>query len=481
MGWNFEEIRERMNNFANDKPKITPTFPMPVEHFEVPSTVDMPVFTLPAEPSSERIHHSGPKELKPLQVPKLPDPPSSKLDFKITEPPQVPKFPDLSELDLKIEELRQFNVPKAPTLQPFQAKPSTTSVKFNDPSAGFSQHGAVTQEEKDNALKKAEERARKTLEKDKAIRTTVDESKKARESSGFSSWSKQQTEAEKTRKDEEVAEKSRKEAEKTNKNMKEEYHVSVRKSASEVEEESRKQAREIENNMRWRRESKNGIGPDNEKGYVSSAVGGTSRSWRKNHTNEENRFIDARRYYSKNLGIIKNQKSRLSEAKQNFLNEYKDESMISDESMGKMQSAFEEAKAAHDQEVLEARRAGRETPKLDNKKIDSQIAQKVFGQATDKEISAVGYMRTKTNAEGLIGRAQKRNDILGRYIDSAQEKGEQKIARGPKAGHSGWKGKAAIFGGVAMAALATVGVANLAMSGGRQSNSNLYNPYQAMY
>lgn len=45
----------------------------------------------------------------------------------------------------------------------------------------------------------------------------------------------------------------------------------------------------------------------------------------------------------------------------------------------------------------------------------------------------------------------------------------------------GWGKKAAIFGGVAMAALATLGVANLAMSGGRQSNSNLYNPYQAMY
>lgn len=279
---------------------------------------------------------------------------------------------------------------------------------------------------------------------------------------------------------EEAAEKSKREAEEIEKNMRDKYLVSERKSASDVNEESHRQAEEIEENMRRIRESRNGIGPDNEKGYVSSAVGGTSKSWRKNHTNEENRFIDARRYYSKNLDIIKNQKSRLSEAKEKFLSEY-DESMISDESMDKMKSAFEEAKTAHNQEVLEARRAGREIPKLNNKKIDSQIAQKVFGQSGEAELSAVGYMKTKTNAEGLIGRAQKRNDILGRYIDSAQEKGEQKIARGPKAGHSGWKGKAAIFGGVAMAALATVGVANLAMSGGRQSNSNLYNPYQAMY
>ena len=50
----------------------------------------------------------------------------------------------------------------------------------------------------------------------------------------------------------------------------------------------------------------------------------------------------------------------------------------------------------------------------------------------------------------------------------------------PKGG-LGWKGKAAIFGGVALGALALVGVASMVMSGGRQQNSNLYNPYQAMY
>ena len=50
----------------------------------------------------------------------------------------------------------------------------------------------------------------------------------------------------------------------------------------------------------------------------------------------------------------------------------------------------------------------------------------------------------------------------------------------PKGGLS-WKGKAAIFGGVALGALALVGVASMVMSGGRQQNSNLYNPYQAMY
>ena len=90
-------------------------------------------------------------------------------------------------------------------------------------------------------------------------------------------------------------------------------------------------------------------------------------------------------------------------------------------------------------------------------------------------------MRKKNNAEGIIARAENRNSVLSKYIDSAQEKGENKIARGAKAGGLGWKGKAAIFGGVALGALSLVGVASMVMSGGRQQNSNLYNPYQAMY
>lgn len=283
---------------------------------------------------------------------------------------------------------------------------------------------------------------------------------------------------------EEAAEKSKREAEEIEKNMRDKYLVSERKSASDVNEESHRQAEEIEENMRRIRESRNGIGPDNEKGYVSSAVGGTSKSWRKNHTNEENRFTDARRYYAKNLDIIAKQKSKIENAKTSFINSYDDESMISDESMGKMKAAFEQAKSEHSQSILESRRDGRSVPKFDEGTVNSQIAQKVFGKAEETELAAVDYMRKKTSAEGLIARAENRNNILGKYIDSAQEKGENKIARGAKAsvkGGLGWKGKAAIFGGVALGALSLVGVANMAMSGGRQSNSNLYNPYQAMY
>ena len=276
---------------------------------------------------------------------------------------------------------------------------------------------------------------------------------------------------------------------------KQDAEEAYRRLNEEAAKKSKQQSAEIEANMEKIREDKetkeaqkselkNNIGPDNEKGYVSSAVGSTSRSWRKNHTNEENRFIDARIYYAKNLDTIEQQKSRIIAAKDSFLKNY-DESMISDESMGKMKAAFEEAKSEHNQSILEAKRAGRSAPLLNdakvNSQINSQIAQKVFGKAEDAELAAVDYMRKKNNAEGIIARAENRNSVLRKYIDSAQEKGENKIARGAKAGGLGWKGKAAIFGGVALGALALVGVASMVMSGGRQQNSNLYNPYQAMY
>ena len=285
---------------------------------------------------------------------------------------------------------------------------------------------------------------------------------------------------------EEAAKKSRKQAENTEKYVRGNLiaQETGKQQSAEIEANMKKIREEKETKEAQKSELKNNIGPDNEKGYVSSAVGSTSRSWRKNHTNEENRFIDARRYYAKNLDTIEQQKSRIIAAKDSFLKNY-DESMISDESMGKMKAAFEEAKSEHNQSILEAKRAGRSAPLLNdakvNSQINSQIAQKVFGKAEDAELAAVDYMRKKNNAEGIIAKAENRNSVLRKYIDSAQEKGENKIARGAKAGGLGWKGKAAIFGGVALGALSLVGVASMVMSGGRQQNSNLYNPYQAMY
>ena len=443
---------------------------------EAMKPIKSPEFDLSGLPT----RHQARMMMMPLQVPKLPDPPSSKLNLKTTELPQVPKFPDPTQLsgavlDSKTTEIPQFNMRKPPSLKPLQTKPFTTSTEFNDPSAGFSdlsarfsQYEATLQEEKNKATRTRVEAA-------------IDEQKKAISSSGFSSWSKQQTANEMAdgrinayndRMSKQSANLYKESTEKENK-IKEAKNKEVRDAEEYVANVEKAQRLEL-----------NSIGPDNEKGYVSSAVGGTSRSWRKNHTNEENRFIDARRYYAKNLDTIEQQKSRIIAAKDSFLKNY-DESMISDESMGKMKAAFEEAKSEHNQSILEAKRAGRSAPLLNdakvNSQINSQIAQKVFGKAEDAELAAVDYMRKKNNAEGIIARAENRNSVLRKYIDSAQEKGENKIARGAKAGGLGWKGKAAIFGGVALGALALVGVASMVMSGGRQQNSNLYNPYQAMY
>ena len=120
-------------------------------------------------------------------------------------------------------------------------------------------------------------------------------------------------------------------------------------------------------------------------------------------------------------------------------------------------------------------------PEYNSENINKQVAQKVFGNTDIESINAVQYADLKTTGDNLKARFQRRNDIIGRAIDPALKRNENKIARGPRAGSSGWKGKAAIFGGVALGALALVGVASMVMSGGRQQNSNLYNPYQAMY
>lgn len=376
-----------------------------------------------------------------LQVPKLPDPPSSKLNLKTIELPQVPKFPDPTQLsgavlDSKTTEIPQFNVREHPALKPFQTKPFSPSTEFNDPSSGFGQYEAVSQEDKDRA-KKAEEQAEKTFEKrekNRATRTRIvsglKEQSEAVSSSGFLSWSKQQTRADKS---------------------------------------------------------------------------------------EKSRFDKARKYYKKNIDIIKDQNSAIEKAKSNFLkHNKKSEDMISDASIDRMNVAFEEVKQAYNQEVYDAKLAGIEAPEFETEKIDKQIAQKVFGKTGKAEISAVKYMRIKTHGEELIDRAQKRKDVIGKYLAPVVDKDGDRIARKstktfgmgfnqksiknmaattteaekeiadivedvkPKGG-LGWKGKAAIFGGVALGALALVGVASMVMSGGRQQNSNLYNPYQAMY
>lgn len=126
------------------------------------------------------------------------------------------------------------------------------------------------------------------------------------------------------------------------------------------------------------------------------------------------------------------------------------------------------------------------TDYIDDKiaKRDDYIEKKVFGgtQYENNGLAKMGLMEYN-EANRKLENFKKMKGNLGKKIEGMMDKegnfSYKKAVESSKA--MGWKGKAAIFGGVALGALSLVGVANMAMSGGRQSNSNLYNPYQAMY
>ena len=192
------------------------------------------------------------------------------------------------------------------------------------------------------------------------------------------------------------------------------------------------------------------------------------------------RFYKAREYYKQNRDRIQAIDEHLNNAIAAF-SEQDQKELLSDKNIKNINKALNEAKAEYDSAVLDAKRAGTKVPEYKSENINKQVAQKVFGNTDIESINAVQYADLKNAGDNLKARFQRRNDIIGRAIDPALKRNENKIARGPRAGSSGWKGKAAIFGGVALGALALVGVASMVMSGGRQQNSNLYNPYQAMY
>lgn len=192
------------------------------------------------------------------------------------------------------------------------------------------------------------------------------------------------------------------------------------------------------------------------------------------------RFYKAREYYKQNRDRIQAIDEHLNNARASF-SEQEQKELLSDKNIKNINKALNEAKAEYDSAVLDAKRAGTKVPEYNSENINKQVAQKVFGNTDIESINAVQYADLKTTGDNLKARFQRRNDIIGRAIDPALKRNENKIARGPRAGSSGWGKKAAIFGGVALGALALVGVASMVMSGGRQQNSNLYNPYQAMY
>ena len=113
---------------------------------------------------------------------------------------------------------------------------------------------------------------------------------------------------------------------------------------------------------------------------------------------------------------------------------------------------------------------------------NNYIAEKVFGGTEYNNATKMGLIDYYENNKKLE-KFKKIKENLGSKIEGMMDKegnfSYKKAVESSKA--MGWKGKAAIFGGVALGALSLVGVASMVMSGGRQQNSNLYNPYQAMY
>lgn len=161
----------------------------------------------------------------------------------------------------------------------------------------------------------------------------------------------------------------------------------------------------------------------------------------------------------------------------------------------------EKAKDAFQEQIIEARRRGEKfevTDDMIDYKMQSMMAKDYNVSVADAR-RGIDILNLKTQEQKL----EKLKDIVGSRLDSydtsekdvkgsngkiTKEKDFKALAS-RKAGSSGVEkaisnslsGKAKIFGGVAAAALATVGIGSMMMSGGRQSNSNLYNPYQAMY
>ena len=175
------------------------------------------------------------------------------------------------------------------------------------------------------------------------------------------------------------------------------------------------------------------------------------------------------------------------------LNYYKDSFKpngvdVESKEMKKYFGKIEEAKKEYNKSIKEQNKdnliSGKKEDirKPDIVERNKYIAEKVFGDTeynNDTKMKLIKYNEDSRRIERL----KKVKENLGSKIEGMMDKegnfSYKKAVESSKA--MGWKGKAAIFGGVALGALALVGVASMVMSGGRQQNSNLYNPYQAMY
>lgn len=166
-----------------------------------------------------------------------------------------------------------------------------------------------------------------------------------------------------------------------------------------------------------------------------------------------------------------------------------------DKNSKKISAAIEEYRKELSTAAENTRIGGTNKLDLRGSNYNEEIAKRAFKDEilaagkegpTKEQATAVSHY---LNKERLVGLNKIQENLAKEISPLINESGGFSARGAIRAKHradiaaksGGWKGKAAIFGGIAAGALALTGVASLMMSGGRQENSNLYNPYQAMY
>lgn len=197
----------------------------------------------------------------------------------------------------------------------------------------------------------------------------------------------------------------------------------------------------------------------------------------------ESKFNLYRSQYKNNMDHIEEGTNFLKKTKEAFA---RDGINIEDKEMQATFKKIGEAREKYIQSIKDQNKSKRiigekpkERAKFNLNEYTNYVENEVFGTAGNYYNRAI---ITYDRGNRQVERLKKIQNSLGEKIEGMIDKdGNFSYKKAVESSKMGWKGKAAIFGGVALGALSLVGVASMVMSGGRQQNSNLYNPYQAMY
>lgn len=190
-----------------------------------------------------------------------------------------------------------------------------------------------------------------------------------------------------------------------------------------------------------------------------------------------------RSQYKNNMDNIEKGTNFLKQTKEAFA---RDGINVEDKEMQATLKKIGEAREKYIQSIKDQNKSKRilgekpkERAKFNLNEYTNYVENEVFGTSGNYYNKAI---ITYDRGNRQVERLKKIQNSLGEKIEGMVDKdGNFSYKKAVESSKMGWKGKAAIFGGVALGALALVGVASMVMSGGRQQNSNLYNPYQAMY